>query len=120
MGSHPINLGLRFLLELAVWASMGYWGWTQHKGALRFLLAIGLPLLAMVLWGTFRVPDDPGNAPVPVPGMIRLALELVEFGVAVGLLIAAGRHPLGIGLAALVLLHYAASYDRIHWLLMQR
>ena len=120
MSSHPINLGLRFVLELAGWASMGYWGWTQHQGALRFVLGIGLPLLAMGLWGTFRVPDDPGKAPVAVPGALRLALEVVEFGTAVGLLIAAGRAALGIGLAALLLLHYAASYDRIRWLLTQR
>lgn len=120
MGSHPINLGLRFLLELAAWAAMGYWGWTQHQGGSRFLFGIGLPLVAMVLWGTFRVPDDPGNAPVPVPGALRLALELAEFGLAAALLIAAGRQVLGVGLAVLVVLHYAASYDRIRWLLTQR
>jgi hypothetical protein len=51
------------------------------------LLGIGLPLLAMALWGTFRVPGDPGDAPVAA----RLALELVEFGAATWLLIDAGR-----------------------------
>ena len=120
MGSHPINLAMRFLLELAAWASMAYWGWTQHTGPFRFVWGIGTPLLAMVLWGTFRVPDDPGNAPVPVPGIIRLALELVEFGLAAVLLIAAGRPAWGIGLAALVVLHYVVSYDRIRWLVTQR
>jgi hypothetical protein len=120
LGSHPANLGLRFLLELAAWAAMGYWGWTQHAGALRFVWGIGLPLLAMALWSTFRVPDDPGKAPVPVPGVLRLALELAEFGAAAALLIAAGRAPLGIGLGAIVALHYAASLDRIEWLLRAR
>jgi hypothetical protein len=48
------------------------------------LLGIGLPLLAMALWGTFRVP---GDAPVAA----CLALELAEFGAATWLLIDAGR-----------------------------
>ena len=82
---------------------------------MRFVLAIGLPLLAMALWGLLRVPNDPGNAPLPVPVMIRLALELVEFGVAAWLLIAAGRLLLGIGLAVIVALHYAISYDRSNY-----
>jgi len=117
MGSHPINLALRFLLELAIWAAMGYWGWTQHGGMWRWMWAIGLPLLAMALWGTFRVPNDPGKAPVPVPGAVRLTLEGVEFGTAAWLLVAAGRPGLGNSFAIVVLLHYAVSYDRIYWLL---
>ena len=120
MGSHPINLGLRFLLELAAWGSLGYWGWTQHTGAWRFAAGLGLPLVAMGLWGTFRVPGDPGKAPVAIPGALRLLLELVEFGAAVVLLAAAGRPAWGFGLAVVVLLHYAASYDRIRWLLARR
>jgi hypothetical protein len=117
MGSYPVNLALRFLLELAAWASIGYWGWSEHTGLLRPLLGIGLPLLAMVLWGTFRVDGDPGTAPVPVPGLLRLALELAEFGLAAWMLIDAGHPTLGIAFAVVVVLHYAVSYDRIGWLL---
>jgi len=117
MGSHPVNLALRFLLELAAWASIGYWGWSEHTGLLRPALGVGLPLLAMVLWGTFRVDGDPGAAPVPVPGLLRLALELAEFGLAAWLLVDAGHATLGIVFALVVLLHYAVSYDRIGWLL---
>ena len=32
MSAHPLNLALRFLLELAAWASMGYWGWKRGTG----------------------------------------------------------------------------------------
>ena len=46
MGQNPINLALRFFLELAGLYCMGYWGWTRHNGVLRYLLVIGLPLLA--------------------------------------------------------------------------
>jgi hypothetical protein len=120
MASHPINLALRFLLELAALFSLGYWGWTQNQGVLRFALGIGLPLLAAVLWGTFRVPGDAsasGKAPVPTPGPLRLILELAFFGAAVWALYDAGLGTWATALGLLVLLHYIASYDRIAWLL---
>jgi hypothetical protein len=120
MGSHPVNLALRFFLELAAWGSMGYWGWTQHDGVLRVVLGIGLPVLAMALWGTFRIPGDPKDAPVAIPGWLRLILELAEFGLAVSLLYAAGREQWAIIFGAIIVLHYAASYDRVAWMLKQR
>ena len=82
MGGHPVNLGLRFLLELTALASAGYWGFTYFEGPLRIVSAAALPIIAAVLWATFAVPNDPsrsGSAPVAVPGMLRLALELAIF-----------------------------------------
>ncbi len=120
MGSHPLNLAVRFLLEIAALVAMGYWGWTQNEGGWRWLLAIGLPFVAVVLWGTFAVPNDPsrsGKAPVPTPGMIRLILELAIFALAVTLLIASQRLSAGVTLAVITIIHYAISYDRILWLL---
>ena len=79
-----------------------------------------MPVAAAALWGTFAVPDDPsrsGKAPVPVPGWLRLLLELVFFAISAWLLVTAGRSSLGIGLAAAVIVHYVISYDRIAWLL---
>ena len=122
MGSHPLNLAVRFILEIAVLVAIGYWGWTQHDGFVRYLLAIGGPILAAVLWGTFAVPDDPsrsGKAPVPVPGILRLALELAIFAFATWALYDAGSGLLALLLAAIVVVHYALSYDRIAWLLKQ-
>ena len=120
MANNPINLAVRFLLELAAWGAMGYWGWTQHSGILRVVLGIGLPLVAMALWGTFRVNGDPKEAPVHVPGVVRLALEFAEFGTAVGLLLLAGHQLVAIELAVIIAAHYAVSYDRIAWLLKQK
>jgi hypothetical protein len=80
MGSHPINLILRFILELAALTGMSIWGWKQSDGWFRFVLAIGIPIIAAAIWGTFAVPDDPsrsGKAPVVVPGLLRLGVELV-------------------------------------------
>ena len=122
MGSHSVNLVVRFLLELAALIAIGYWGWTQHEGFLQYLLAIGGPILAAVLWATFAVPDDPsrsGRAPVPVPGIVRLALELALFAFAAWALYDAGNSPLALILVAVVVIHYAISYDRIAWLLRQ-
>lgn len=122
MGSHPINLAVRFLLELAGLAALAYWGWTQHEGLLRILLALGLPLVAAILWGTFAVPDDPsrsGKAPVPIPGIVRLLLELAFFGFAAWALYDAGNTVLSLILAVVVVLHYLVSYDRVAWLVRQ-
>lgn len=80
---------------------------------------LGLPLIAAVLWGTFRVPNDPGKAPVAVPGILRLFLELAYFGAASWALFASGQPLWGYGFAGLVLFHYLISYDRILWLLRQ-
>ena len=122
MGSHPLNLAVRFVLEIAALVAIGYWGWTQHDGFVRYLLAVGGPILAAILWATFAVPDDPsrsGKAPVPVPGIIRLALELALLAFAAWALYDAGNSLLALILAAVVLVHYALSYDRIAWLLRQ-
>lgn len=122
MAYHPLNLAVRFLLELCALAAIAYWGWTQHSGLLRYLLAIGGPLVAAVLWGTFRVPDDgssSGRAPVPVPGLVRLVLELAFFTFAAWGLYDAGQTLLALILAGVVVLHYLLSYNRIAWLLRQ-
>jgi hypothetical protein len=117
MANHPINLALRFLLELAAWFALGYWGWTQQQGLTRWLLAIGLPLIAMALWGTFRVPGDPGEAPVAVSGIVRLALEgIILFGGALALY-SSDQEGWGVTLAVILILHYIASYDRVLWLI---
>jgi hypothetical protein len=112
-GFQAVNMALRFLLELAALAAMAYWGWTMHAGALRVAWALGLPLLAAVLWGTFRVPDDPGPAPVAIPGRPRLLLEAAFFGTAVALLAEAGQPAAAAILAALLLVHYVAAYRRV-------
>jgi hypothetical protein len=65
------------------------------------------------------VPGDPGDAPVRVPGVVRLLLDPVLFTAAVGLLVAAGLRGIAIGLGVLIVLHYVVSYDRVAWLLSQ-
>ncbi|SRR5690554_5624520 len=117
MSQHPINLAVRFLLEIIALIALGLWGWRTNEGALRIVWAIGAPLIAALLWGVFRVPNDPGNAPVAIPGWLRLLLELIFFTSAVLALRAAGSPLPATLLAAIIILHYLISYDRILWLL---
>ena len=116
MASNPLNLAFRFFLELAALVAIGYWGWNVGEGWTRWLLMLGVPLVAAVLWGVFRVDNDPGRAPVRVPGFLRLALELAYFGFAVWSLNDAGATTASWILGISVLVHYLISYDRILWL----
>ncbi|MCB0206088.1 MAG: YrdB family protein [Caldilineae bacterium] len=122
MGQNPLNLAFRFLLEILALLAVGYWGWVEHTGLLRILLAVGLPVLAAVLWATFRVPGDAsasGRAPVAVPGWLRLLLELGLFAAATWALFGAGAATAATIFGLAVVVHYAISYDRVLWLLRQ-
>ena len=122
MGSHPINLATRFVLEIAGLVALGWMGWHYGRGIYKYVLAIGIPLVAAVLWGTFAVPDDPsrsGEAVVQVPGTIRLILEFAFFASATWSLFATGATTYGWIYGIVVLIHYAVSYDRVIWLIHQ-
>lgn len=122
MGQNPLNLALRFMMELAALAALGLWGWTRFDGLLRIIAVVGLPLIAATLWATFRVPGDAsssGQAPVPVPGIARLLFELALFALAVAALYDAGYQTPAWILGVVTLIHYLLSYDRVAWLLEQ-
>jgi len=110
---------LRFGLELGALAALAVWAWTGFGGPTRYVLTVGLPLLAAALWGTFRVPNDPGPAPVAVPGAVRLAMEWLLFGLAAAALWTAGRPLLGVGFAVVTAGHYVLARERVRWLLGQ-
>ena len=120
MGSHPINLAIRFLLEMTALISVGMWGWKQSDGWLRFVLSVGIPIILASIWGTFAVPDDPsrsGAAPIVTPGVVRLAIELAFFAMASWSIYDMGSTKLSLAFGIVVVLHYAISYDRILWLM---
>jgi hypothetical protein len=95
-----INLGLRFLLELAALAALGYWGFTTGpSGLVRLGLCVGTPLVAAAVWGAFIAP----KAPYPPARPIRLLLEVLVFGSAALALVLAGQTLIGLFFAALVL-----------------
>jgi Protein of unknown function (DUF2568) len=122
MGAHPANLAVRFLLEVSAYVTLGLWGWHRRDDGFRILVALAIPVLAAVLWGTFAVPNDPsrsGSAPIAVPGVLRLALECGFFAFATWALsdLKFARFSVVFGVAVAV--HYAFSYDRIRWLVGQ-
>lgn len=122
MGSNPINLAIRFLLELTALIVIGIWGWNQSEGWIRFVLAFGSPIILAIIWGTFAVPNDPsrsGNAPVAVRGILRLAIELAFFTIATLAINDLGYSYLAMIYGAIVVIHYLISYDRIKWLMKQ-
>ena len=120
MGSHPLNLAFRFILELTALTSYGLWGWRLSDSWIRFLFAIGIPLIAGAIWGIFAVPQDPsrsGSAPIPVPGIIRLMIELLIFGLGAWALHDIELITFCWLLAGGVIIHYSISYDRVMWLI---
>jgi hypothetical protein len=123
MAYNPVNLGLRFLLELFALAALGYRGWSFGGGiAVQIVLMLSFPIIAATIWGVFNVRNDSsrsGKAPVPVPGVVRLLIEVAMFGTAVWGLFDAGATLTGAVLGGLVLIHYALSYNRLVWLVRQ-
>lgn len=122
MGLHPINLTIRFLLEMSALVSAGMWGLEQSDGWLRFVLMIGIPILLAAIWGVFAVPNDPsrsGNAPIVTSGIIRFAIETGFFLFATWSLYDMGLNKLSLIFGVIVVLHYIISYNRIKWLLSQ-
>jgi hypothetical protein len=120
LGSHPVNLLFRFLLELIVLGVVGVWCWKFFEGSLGTVLAFFIPFALAVIWGSFAVPEDPsrsGKSPVPTPGPLRLLLELSFFAFATWCLFDLGVSVFAITFALLVLVHYVISADRVKWLL---
>ena len=122
MGTHPLNLAVRFVLELSALFIFGLWGWRQGGGGWRMVTALAVPLIAAALWGIFAVPGDPsrsGSAHVPVPGLLRLALEIGFFASATLALYDLGYTVLTAIFGTAIVVHYLLSYDRVRWLISQ-
>jgi hypothetical protein len=71
------NLGLMFLLELAVYGAVAWWGFTLPGGPIvRLLAGLGAPALFAVVWAVFGSP----KAKIPLRGLGRAVLEVLWFG----------------------------------------
>jgi hypothetical protein len=112
MSKNPLNLAVRFLLELAAVISFGAWGYSLTEGTTRFILALLFPVLFAVLRS--------GKTVVPTPGIIRLILELALFGAATWMLLNLDYSLLALIFGLIVAIHYIFSYNRIAWLLKQK
>ena len=120
MEMNQINLAVRFVLEVVALISVGIWGWKFNEEWTHYALALGIPIVLAVVWGTFNVPDDPsrsGSAPVIVSGVIRLVIELGIFSIAAWALYNIGYTKFSLILVLAVVVHYLVSYERVMWLL---
>jgi hypothetical protein len=73
-----INLGVAFLLELAMLAALGYWGYQQGKKTMmKYAFAIGLPVIAMVLWGIFAAPKSQYRLDTPARVIFEVSLYTI-------------------------------------------
>lgn len=118
MAQNPINLLVRFLLEIAGLVGLFRLGlWLADEA---ILLAAALAAIGAGAWATFNVPGDrsrSGSAPVPVPGAVRLAVELAVLGGgALGWWLA-GPPWFAVIYTGVLAVHYALSWDRVAWLL---
>jgi hypothetical protein len=119
---NPLNSAFRFVLEILALCAIGYWGWRQGTDRTRYILMLALPAIAAVAWGVFNVPGDPsrgGGAPVRVPGLVRVGVELAVFGSAAFALYGVGQKTPAIVFLGAVLLHYSLSLERLSWLVRQ-
>ena len=113
MSRNQIYRSARFFLEFAALAALCVWGLRQSPGQLRFLWAIGLPLVAGGLWMSLRAQETRRSATGRVPGIARLGLGLLLLGFAVWTVFDLGATTLGWIFGLAVVLHYVLAYDRV-------
>lgn len=111
------NAVLRFGIEVAALAGLAAGGWAMGRSWWRWVLAIVLPVGAALLWGTFRVPGDPGDAAVVVSGTVRLLIEAAVLVAAVVGMFLAVERTVAFGYLIVTLFHYVTSLGRLRWLL---
>ena len=92
------NLGLKFLLELAAFAALAYWG-----ADISIVVAVAAPAVAIALWAVFAAPKSARR----LPAGARIPFELLVFAAAVAALFADGAPTLAVVLAALVVINAA-------------
>ena len=101
------NLAVRFLLELCALVALGYWGFKTGSGALtNIALGIGTPLVAAVVWGVFVAP----RAPVELPGVVVLLLQVLVFGSAAAGLAATEHRTLALVFGVVVVTNAILMY----------
>jgi hypothetical protein len=119
VSTNPLNLALRLLLELAAIVGLFRLGLTLGDGAWGLVLAGALSVSAMTAWGVFNVPGDPsrsGRAPVPVPGGVRLLIEIAVLGLGATAWTMSGPSWFAWAFGASLVVHYGLSWDRVGWL----
>ncbi|HSN08612.1 MAG TPA: YrdB family protein [Hanamia sp.] len=97
-----LNLAAAFFLEIAMIISFGYFGYHYPQAMLmKYLLMIGLPLIAAILWGFLAAPKSKYR----LQKLPRLIFALTLFGAAIFLLNSTGKTTLAAVFAILVVIN---------------
>ena len=101
------NLALAFFLELAALVAFAYWGFTSSSDGLpSWLLGIGTPLLAAVLWGIWEAPKSARR----LRGAAYLIFKIAFFALAWLALFAANQSVGALVLAVLTAINIGLGY----------
>jgi Protein of unknown function (DUF2568) len=96
------NLALRFALELAALAAVGWWGWDAGGP----LLAIAAVVAVIVVWGAFVAPRRRFDLATPV----RLGIELAVWLAAGAALYATAHSALAVAFVILAVVSGALNH----------
>jgi hypothetical protein len=96
------NLALRFALELAALAAVGWWGWDVGGP----LLGVAAVAAVVVVWGAFVAPKRRFDLAAP----IRLAIELAVWLAAGAALNGVGHTALAVAFVALAVVSGALNH----------
>jgi Na+/melibiose symporter-like transporter len=100
------NLTLRFLLELAALAAVGYWGWKTGDGALGWILAVAAVAAVIAVWALFVSPKHTVETSKPV----SFAIELAVWVAAGAALYATDHAPLALAFVAISVISGLLNY----------
>lgn len=99
-----LNSALAFVLELAMLAGFGYWGFqTAASAGMKVLLGLGLPIIALLLWGVFFAPRSSRRLSL-IPGVL---LSLGLFWLSAAALYAAQQQQPGLIFAIVAVINRA-------------
>ncbi|MEU2338440.1 YrdB family protein [Streptomyces sp. NPDC013172] len=103
---YATNELLAFLVELVALACLSWWGFAvSHDEALRILLGVGTPLLAMVLWSLFAAPRARLRPSLP----LVLVVKAVVLGGGAAALYGVGHPGAAIAMAVVVVTNTAVA-----------
>ena len=107
-----VNLGISFLLELALVAAIAYWGLClDSSAAIRWLAAVGASAALVLTWGVVAAP----TAKRRLPRRRLIGFKLLVFTIGAGLFYSTGTHDFAIALeaAAVANLALAVLWDQV-------
>ncbi len=116
-----IDTPVRYLLLVAIASGLGWGVWRLvSSGAAAPAAGFAVAFATLIIWLGLMTPGDPAQGRfgrIAVPGVARLAGELVVLGLAALAIWKAGSRAAAETLLTVAGLHYALTWERVAWLL---